>query len=208
MSNHSPEVPTSQRLLKATAIAIAVASVVLVTAVLPAEYGIDPTGIGASLGLTALAQSPASAPEEPSPPAVAPAASPTTVELDAVGQPLKAVEGASVSKREGAYRSESMTVTLPPGEGAEIKTPMKSGDGMVFNWTATGAVASDMHGERTGAAKDEYTSYWIETPRRQASGTFTAPFDGVHGWYWVNKTSEPVTVQVEVTGFQQALFRP
>ena len=204
MSYLPAEMPSNRRLLKATAIAIAAASVILVTAVLPAEYGLDPTGIGARLGLTALANPS----EDVSLPVVAAAAAPATVELDAVGQPLKPVEGASVNRREIAYRSESMSVTLPPGEGAEIKAPMLAGDGMVFHWTATGEVASDMHGERTGAAKDEYTSYWIEPPRRQASGTFTAPFDGVHGWYWVNKTSDIVTVEVEVSGFQQALFRP
>lgn len=204
MSYLPAEMPSNRRLLKATAIAIAAASVILVTAVLPAEYGLDPTGIGARLGLTALANPS----EDVSLPVVAAAAAPATVELDAVGQPLKPVEGASVNRREIAYRSESMSVTLPPGEGAEIKAPMLAGDGMVFHWTATGEVASDMHGERTGAAKDEYTSYWIEPPRRQASGTFTAPFDGVHGWYWVNKTSDVVTVEVEVSGFQQALFRP
>lgn len=204
MSYLPAEMPSNRRLLKATAIAIAAASVILVTAVLPAEYGLDPTGIGARLGLTALANPS----EDVSLPVVAAAAAAATVELDAVGQPLKPVEGASVNRREIAYRSESMSVTLPPGEGAEIKAPMLAGDGMVFHWTATGEVASDMHGERTGAAKDEYTSYWIEPPRRQASGTFTAPFDGVHGWYWVNKTSDVVTVEVEVSGFQQALFRP
>lgn len=204
MSYLPAEMPSNRRLLKATAIAIAAASVILVTAVLPAEYGLDPTGIGARLGLTALANPSG----DVSLPVVAAAAAPATVELDAVGQPLKPVEGASVNRREIAYRSESMSVTLPPGEGAEIKAPMLAGDGMVFHWTATGEVASDMHGERTGAAKDEYTSYWIEPPRRQASGTFTAPFDGVHGWYWVNETSDVVTVEVEVSGFQQALFRP
>ena len=55
MSNIPSEVPSTRRLLKATAIAIAVAGVILVTTVLPAEYGIDPTGIGGRLGLDVLA---------------------------------------------------------------------------------------------------------------------------------------------------------
>jgi hypothetical protein len=38
----------------ATAIAVAGAAVVLVTIVLPAEYGLDATGVGRVLGLTAL----------------------------------------------------------------------------------------------------------------------------------------------------------
>ena len=202
MSNIPSEVPSTRRLLKATAIAIAVAGVILVTTVLPAEYGIDPTGVGSRLGLDVLAST-AEAAEMP------PAANATAAaELDAVGQPAKPVEASVVNKRDGKYRSETLSLTLAPGKGAEIKAAMKTGDGMVFHWSASGDVAVDMHGERTGAAKDEYTSYWIEKVQRQASGSFTAPFDGSHGWYWLNRSSEPVTVQVEVSGFQEKLYRP
>ena len=202
MSNIPSEVPSTRSLLKATTLAIAVAGVILVTTVLPAEYGIDPTGVGSRLGLDVLASTAEAAELPPTATNTAEAA------LDAVGQPAKPVEASVVSKREGKYRSETLSLTLPPGKGAEIKAAMKTGDGMVFHWSANGDVAVDMHGERTGAAKDEYTSYWIEKVQRQASGSFTAPFDGSHGWYWLNRSSEPVTVQVEVTGFQEKLYRP
>ena len=204
MSNIPSEVPSTRRLLKVTAIAIAVAGVILVTTVLPAEYGIDPTGVGSRLGLDVLASTAEAAELPPTATATATA----EPELDAVGQPAKPVEAGVVSKRDGKYRSETLSLTLAPGKGAEIKAAMKTGDGMVFHWSASGDVAVDMHGERTGAAKDEYTSYWIEKAQRQASGSFTAPFDGSHGWYWLNRSSEPVTVQVEVSGFQEKLYRP
>lgn len=201
MSQIQNELPSTRRLLKATALAVAVAGVILVTTVLPAEYGIDPTGMGATLGLDVLASNAAAAELQVT-------AAPADVRLDAVGQPLKVVAATVVSKREGTYRQDTLSLTLPPGKGAEIKAAMMTGDGLVFHWKATGEVAVDMHGERTGAAKDEYTSYWIEKSQKEASGTFTAPFDGTHGWYWVNQGTEPVTVQVEVAGFQQKLFYP
>jgi hypothetical protein len=48
--------PSGRRnVLAATAVAFAVAAMLLVTIVLPAEYGIDPLGTGRLLGLTALA---------------------------------------------------------------------------------------------------------------------------------------------------------
>ena len=78
---------------------------------------------------------------------------------------------------------------------------------MVFQWKASGDVAVDMHGERPGV-KGAWTSYAIEGAQQEAAGTFTAPFDGSHGWYWENRGKEPVTVQVDVTGFQEALYRP
>ena len=205
MSHIQSEAPSTRRLLKATAIAIAVAGVILVTTVLPAEYGIDPTGLGGRLGLDVLANT-AEAAEAAELPAAA--ANSEDSSVDAVGQPAQPVEAGAVSKRDGAYRSDTLSLTLPPGKGAEIKAAMKSGDGMVFHWTASGDVAADMHGERTDAAKGEYTSYWIERSQRQASGTFNAPFDGSHGWYWLNRGSQAVTVQVTVTGFQEKLYRP
>ena len=205
MSQANHELPSTRRLLKATAIAIAVAGVILVTTVLPAEYGVDPTGIGARLGLGVLSGS-ADAAELPA--AAKPGEPDPEPALDAVGQPLKPVEGATVSKHQSAYREETLSLTLPPGEGAEIKAMMRTGDTLVFHWNATGEVAVDMHGERTDAAKDEYTSYWIEKIQKEASGTFTAPFDGSHGWYWLNRGKAPVTVQVTVAGFQEKLYRP
>ncbi|MAI37074.1 hypothetical protein [Alteromonas sp.] len=46
---------SSKTLIKASISAVIVAAIVLITIILPAEYDIDPTGIGGKLGLTALA---------------------------------------------------------------------------------------------------------------------------------------------------------
>ena len=50
------ELPTSAQLLRSTVIAIAAAGAILVTTVLPSEYGIDPTGVGRILGLTDMGE--------------------------------------------------------------------------------------------------------------------------------------------------------
>ena len=34
------------------------------------------------------------------------------------------------------------------------------------------------------------------------------PFDGSHGWYWQNRGTEPVTVDIQVAGYQEKLYRP
>ena len=52
-----PAAPASPgRLLRSTLIALAVAALLLTTVVLPAEYGIDPTGVGRKLGLTRMGE--------------------------------------------------------------------------------------------------------------------------------------------------------
>ena len=46
-----PEGPSPASLRRASVIAVVIAVVLVVTAVLPAEYGVDPTGIGRRIGL-------------------------------------------------------------------------------------------------------------------------------------------------------------
>ena len=50
------ELPTTRQLLRSTVIAIISAAAILVTVVLPAEYNIDPTGIGRVLGLAEMGE--------------------------------------------------------------------------------------------------------------------------------------------------------
>jgi hypothetical protein len=196
--------PTMPELIKATAIALAAAAVILITTVLPAEYGIDPTGIGKTLGLTALSVTSAQAAEMPASastvPSVVPAAPTGTVgEQTAM---------ATVSKTVMPYRSDELSLTLQPNEGAEIKAIMRKGAQFVFKWaTDGGKVNFDMHGEPPDAG-DKFTSYWKGQQQANAQGTFVAPFDGTHGWYWRNRGDKAVTIQVKVSGFHEKLYKP
>ena len=58
------ELPSSAQLIRSTAIAAASAVAILVTVVLPAEYNIDPTGIGGVLGLSEMGEIKAQLAEE------------------------------------------------------------------------------------------------------------------------------------------------
>jgi len=40
-------------------------------------------------------------------------------------------------------------------------------------------------------------------------GSFTAPFDGSHGWYWKNTSNKPVAIQLILNGqFQIIGIKP
>ncbi|WP_273457453.1 hypothetical protein [Nevskia ramosa] len=185
---------TTPQLLKASGLALAVAGAILVTAVLPAEYGIDPTGIGSALGLTALSAKPAAA---------APPATTTAESVLAVPSPSDAVV-----KRATPFHSEEMSLTLVANQGAEIKAAMKVGERFEFSWRSEGGpVSFDMHGEKPNDG-DNFSSYWKDRDQSEAHGSFVAPFDGVHGWYWKNRGSEPVTVTVKVSGYFDKLYMP
>jgi hypothetical protein len=192
--------PSSSTLLKASALALLIAALVLTFVVLPAEYGLDPTGIGARLGLTAMSDPEAiDFTEESSPVANTEESSPaeTLSVLDAVW------------KRDSVFRNDELSLTLKPGEGAEIKALMTVGDRMMFSWTTEGGgVNFDMHGEALNAGKDEFTSYWKGRDESAGHGAFVAPFAGTHGWYWRNRGDAPVTVRVQTSGYYEKLFKP
>lgn len=179
---------SSAQLFKATAIAAIVAGVLLLVAVLPAEYGYDPTGAGRLLGLDTLHKASEEAIEVPMP------------EIDAAA-------GATVVEHDAPFKVQEMSLRLQPNEGAEIKALMRSGESFVFNWTSSGPVNFDMHGEKLGGG-DEFSSYWKDRDQASANGRFVAPFDGTHGWWWKNAGAEPVTVTVKVGGFFEKLFVP
>src|SRR5215212_8537097 len=109
---HAPrigELPTPKALNKATAIAAGVAAVLLVTVVLPAEYGVDPTRVGRLLGLTEMgAMKRAAAATE---------AASGDLTLDPEPEPVLVFGG----------HSGEENVVLAPGEGREVKAVMKAG---------------------------------------------------------------------------------
>ena len=175
---HIGELPSRRQLNRATAIAFAVAGALLVTVVLPAEYGIDPTGSGRLLGLTEMGQMKRAAAES------AIEAAPTGL------PPLNYLEN---------QRAEE-SIFLAPGEGREVKAAMQKGGKMHFEWSTNGLpVHFELHGEPRGAAKGVYTSYKIAVSKGE-QGDFTAPFEGTQGWYWRNDTPFPVQVMVKASG--------
>ena len=193
--------PTLPQLTKATGLALIVAGAILIAAVLPAEYGIDPTGIGKMLGLTKLSASTNASTAS----TLLPATLPSTTTVVA---PVVPASTATVTKSEVPFRSDEMSLTLQPDEGSEIKAAMRKGEQFVFTWVADGGkVNFDMHGEQPNAG-EKFTSYWKDKQQTSAQGIFVAPFDGTHGWYWRNRGDKPVTVKVKVSGFYEKLYRP
>lgn len=185
--------PSPATLAKVTGGAVIAAVAILTLFVLPAEYGIDPTGVGGALGLTGMVAAKPEAPQAAATPVATVQALPT---------------GASIA-RSGTLRQDEMTITLEPHSGQEVKAHMQAGDSFVFSWSTTGGpVKVDMHGEKPDAAEGEFTSYWEEREQTGAQGSFTAPFTGTHGWYWRNKGDTPVTVTVKTSGFYKDLFQP
>ena len=188
------------QLARGIAVSVVVAALILTTTVLPAEYGIDPLGTGRALGLTALRAANAEA-----------SASPTGASAPAApGSPAQASGSTLTARQDPAYRSDTRTIELAPGKGIEVKTRLEKGAALVYSWkTRDGAkVLQDFHGEPLGAKSDVFESFIKDAAASESRGYLIAPFTGVHGWYWKNRTSSPVTVELQVSGFYIDIFNP
>ncbi|MBA3503561.1 MAG: transmembrane anchor protein [Myxococcota bacterium] len=195
------DLPSTRTLLRSTAIAAVVATALLVTVVLPAEYGVDPTGIGDVLGLTemgktklalekeaAVAAQPATAAAVPCPPPPAPVAAPEVKAPPAVAK----------------LPSDVTQVTLKPGEGKEVKLTMREGARVSFSWaTDKGVVNYDLHSDNptTGA----YHGYGKGKGLGTHEGVLVAAFEGRHGWFWRNRTKDVITITLKTDGDYQEI---
>ncbi|MFG1240673.1 transmembrane anchor protein [Xanthobacter autotrophicus DSM 597] len=199
------ELPTSKQLLRSTIIAIVAAAAILVTIVLPAEYAIDPTGIGRALGLAEMGEIKTQLADEAERDRAArqqgeiPAVLPTPDQRSGLAGRIFAelVIGSAVAQTAPAGRSDEMTITLKPGEGTEVKLVMIQGARVNFAWTVTGGVVNfDLHGDGGG----QQISYEKGRAVPGAEGVLEAVFDGNHGWFWRNRGRADVTLTLRTNG--------
>ena len=186
------DLPSSAKLIKSTVVAAVVAVFLLLVAILPAEYGIDPTGVGNVLGLTKMGEIKASLARE--------AAAQGTVEPAAIPpvQPVQEVVPKAVETVTN-LRKESMEFSLAPNEGKEIKLILNKGERARYVWYTDGAAANfDGHSDSVKHKIDYHSWQKGRSPREE--GELVAEFDGKHGWFWRNRTSKPMKITLQVEG--------
>ncbi|WP_198590419.1 hypothetical protein [Shewanella sp. 10N.286.52.B9] len=197
---HSIAIPvhSTATLIKASIAAGVIAAIVLLTAILPAEYNIDPTGIGKALGLTKIAQ----------------AAEIGTVENTESVEGIDDIESAALvivtaplvadikqARKTAAVRSDSVNVVIPAGKGLEYKLLLNQFTHLTYQWHTLdeAPLFFDFHGEPQGDTTGYYESYNISTADK-VTGSLTTPFAGAHGWYWKNTSDAAITVVLNTTG--------
>ena len=192
--------PSVGKLIRATVFALILAAVVLVVAVLPAEYGIDPLGIGKVLGLTQLAAETGGAAAPLDLKGLA-EAKPTPIGNRQLSTPPVLTDWNRDETR--TYKVHNRKFELPAGAQIEFKYQIRKGSNLVYTWESTGKVKYEFHGEPNAGPNGTYQSYLKDDKEgaQGGSGSFTAPFSGIHGWYWENAGTTPVTIQLVSAGF-------
>ena len=192
--------PSGKRIARSVVIALVVAAVILVTAVLPAEYGIDPTGVGRALGLTELNAAPTRSFEVKD--VLAGNEGVREVEVPDFNDPVPLPNPAVHQSEDRPIETRTMAITLPPEGETEIKTVLRESKVVVYHWeTDRGAVYCDLHGHDPEAGSEFFVRYREDQEGSNVTGSLVAPFGGEHGWYWLNYNDFPVTITLTVTGF-------
>jgi hypothetical protein len=106
-------------------------------------------------------------------------------------------------------REDTLSISIPAGKGLEYKVRMLKYGSIKYEWvTDQGIIYIDFHGEvkQTNPPKNVfYESYTLAYSNNMA-GTFTAPFEGKHGWYFRNDSNQNIVVTSRLKG-QYDLFK-
>ena len=216
---------TASGLLKSTLGAAIAAGMILTFVWLPAEYGIDPTGVGKVLGLTKMGNIKEQLHAEGDADTAAAKMNQTGVldlntseinlKLDAIQSQLNAIalsvgvtsitaDKPAAQIAVTAWRDE-VDYSLEPGEGIELKLTMDKGATVEFEWSANGSILNhDTHGDGDGQS----ISYEKGRSVPEQTGQLIAAFTGNHGWFWRNRTSDPVVITLRTRGAYKEMVLP
>ncbi len=95
---------------------------------------------------------------------------------------------------------DAVSFTIAPGDFVEYQYRMDEGAPMLYSWQATAAVEFDFHTEPQNTESSDSISFDLGEADKGV-GSYVAPFDGMHGWYWKNTTNAAVTLTLTTNGF-------
>jgi hypothetical protein len=98
------------------------------------------------------------------------------------------------------HRSDYVAFYLEPFQSVEYKYSMDLDAPLVFSWEADAEVYYDMHAEPAGLG-EEYAESFEQGNAAAKAGSYHAPFAGIHGWFWENRSGRDVEVRLYTAGF-------
>jgi hypothetical protein len=180
------------RMLALTTAALVVASAIVFGAILPAEFNWDPLGLGKMTGLSRLW-------------------APREVALD-----TSKTDAPLAREYQSGFRSDTIEIPLrreadpTRGDELEYKVRMTKDATLIYEWSVSDIPNPeefyyDFHGHTLTNEKEMTVATYKQATATSANGALTAPFDGVHGWFFQNQSVNPVVVRVKISGFYELI---
>lgn len=178
----STETRTSRPALLIGGAVVAVAAIAVLF-VLPAETGWDPTGVGKATGLVKIAE-------------------PDNEELERGMARMARQEVLLLSDTPPAAEpgvTDAWEYELAPYESIEFKYTAPEGARIAFRWEGSGLINYDMHSHPFEGGVEATEGFGVGEAQLM-QGVYIAPFTGIHGWYWQNRSTDNVTVRLDASG--------
>jgi hypothetical protein len=110
------------------------------------------------------------------------------------------------------YRIDAVDVPIQGNNGQlEYMIRMKSGDAMVYSWEVLSigdpqCFYTEFHGHTDAApGQPGDLMFYEKAAGAKANGSLIAPWQGIHGWYWQNKSEAAATVRLRMAGFYELI---
>jgi hypothetical protein len=180
------------------------AAFLVVAVVLPAERGVDVTGLGRVIGLTEMGIIKQEI-------ALEFAAESTFLANSLRADSIQAAdERAAIQALASGVvpaRVDTTVIVVPPGELRSIRLQMVARAWTVYSWSANGPVDDDVRGDSVNAPDGVYFRYRSGSNQSSDSGAIVAKFDGMHGWLWTNSGDSSTTVTLVTMGNYSTITR-
>jgi len=182
MTDEQPtDTPSRGKVILLSAAVAATVTAIAVVFVIPAEFGIDPTGLGEASGLTEIANPQAC----------------VTLERGLKRKGVLTPSDTALAPEPG--QSDHWTYELQPYQEIELKYVLDKDAPIVFSWSAEGPLNYDMHAHPFEGGEALTESYAIAKGDQQ-HGRYVAAFSGIHGWHWQNRGLSTVRLTLVTSG--------
>jgi hypothetical protein len=124
---------------------------------------------------------------------------------------LNEIAGRQARAYPAGYRTDVIDVPIQSNSHPEYYVRMKTGDTMVYSWEVLDISDPQLfytdfhtHAVPEPGLPGDMISYQRSTGSK-ANGSLVAPWQGIHGWYWENKSEAPVVVHLRMAGFYELI---
>jgi hypothetical protein len=188
MTGNNARTVVSSGIARPIIMSLAVAASLFVVFVLPAEYDVDPTGLGALMGIKGMS---------------------SYSELKRIANPIASSVAGESDTPASRYHVPidpplqfvTVAIELVPFGQAEYKFTMEEGDSLSYSWaTDQGEAYADLHGHTMVDGSEVLVEYLKSDSVSGGSGRITTPFAGEHGWYFLNLEEQKQIVTLKVSG--------
>jgi hypothetical protein len=188
------ELPSKKQLFKSLVLSLIAALIIILTIILPAEYAIDPTGIGKKIGLQEMGIIKKELAKE--------------AEKDRELDKIKNDESSFLNNFFDVFISkanakghdkwkDNVNFVMKPGDTSEWKLTLLKGQSFEYEVIVEGGLVNfDLHGHGDGKSK----TYEKGQGSKGSSGKIVVDFKGEHGWFFRNRDKKDVSITIKIRG--------